>query len=90
VWNEDKRIEKLRYIHRNPVERGTGRKSGTMGMEQLSTLRFRSRGCRGNRVPMDSPKKRADGFRHPDIPSRGNSPPCLSKKRRNKDGAPLT
>jgi putative transposase len=22
VWSEDKRIEKLRYIHRNPVERG--------------------------------------------------------------------
>jgi putative transposase len=24
VWSEDKRVEKLRYIHRNPVKRGLG------------------------------------------------------------------
>ena len=33
VWTERKRIEKLRYIHRNPVKRGLVDSPGTMAME---------------------------------------------------------
>ena len=42
VWSEAKRIEKLRYIHRNPVKRGLGAESGGLGVEQFSSLSF---GC---------------------------------------------
>jgi putative transposase len=38
VWTTKKRVEKLRYMHRNPVKRGLGGFTGTMAMEQLSFL----------------------------------------------------
>jgi REP element-mobilizing transposase RayT len=41
VWTTKKRVEKLRYMHRNPLKRGF---AGTMAMEQLSFLP-----SRGNR-----------------------------------------
>ena len=37
VWTEHKRVEKLRYMHRNPVKR-IGRRAGRVAMEQLSVL----------------------------------------------------
>jgi putative transposase len=41
VWTKDKRVEKLRYMHRNPVKRGIGSEAGAVGVEQLSSLCFR-------------------------------------------------
>jgi hypothetical protein len=37
---ERKRVEKLRYMHRNPVKDGTGPSARTMAMEQLPQLRL--------------------------------------------------
>jgi hypothetical protein len=39
VWNEAKRVEKLRYIHRNPVKAGIGGDARAVGVEQLSSVR---------------------------------------------------
>ena len=41
VWTERKRIEKLRYMHRNPVKRGLVSRTRTLGVEQLSGLCLR-------------------------------------------------
>jgi hypothetical protein len=41
VWTEHKHIENLRYMHRNPVNRGLVGFSGTLGLEQFSGLCFR-------------------------------------------------
>ncbi|HZQ18609.1 MAG TPA: transposase [Terriglobales bacterium] len=38
VWSERKRVEKLRYIHRNPVKRGLVARPGGLAMEHLSSL----------------------------------------------------
>jgi hypothetical protein len=40
VWTPQKRIEKLRYMHGNPVQRSRAR-TGAMEMEQLSKLCLR-------------------------------------------------
>ena len=48
VWSERKRIEKLRYMHRNPVKRGSGEATGTLEVEQLSgVLLWRTRSSAG-------------------------------------------
>ena len=36
VWSERKRVEKLRYMHRNPVKRGLAATPEQMEVEQLS------------------------------------------------------
>jgi len=33
VWTTKKRVEKLRYMHRNPVKQGTGGVARTMALE---------------------------------------------------------
>ena len=38
VWTARKRVEKLRYMHRNPVQRGFGGVAGTVALEQLPRL----------------------------------------------------
>jgi putative transposase len=38
VRTEKKRVEKLRYMHRNPVKRGLGRQARGLALEQLSLL----------------------------------------------------
>jgi putative transposase len=43
VWTEAKRVEKLRYIHRNPVERGLVARPRRLALEQLCSLRDRQR-----------------------------------------------
>jgi len=37
---ERKRVEKLRYMHRNPVKRGVVARSGSVGVEQLSRYAY--------------------------------------------------
>jgi putative transposase len=41
VWTKRKRIEKLRYMHRNPMKAGIGGKAGGLALEQLRPLRDR-------------------------------------------------
>lgn len=41
VFTKKKRVEKLRYMHRNPVVRGLVLGAGTVELEQLSSLRPR-------------------------------------------------
>ena len=48
VWTACKRIEKLRYMHQNPVVRGLVRETGAVVVEQLSELCFRGRGRGAN------------------------------------------
>ena len=38
VWTTKKRVEKLRYMHRNPVKRGLAESPEAMGLEQLPFL----------------------------------------------------
>jgi putative transposase len=45
VWTRRKRVEKLRYMHRNPVKRGLVDSLGTLALEQLSRLRLGRGGC---------------------------------------------
>ena len=40
VWTTKKRVEKLRYMHRNPVKRGLVGVAGAVALEQLSFLSF--------------------------------------------------
>jgi len=40
VWTERKHIEKLRYMHRNPVKRGLVAQPEQWGLEQLPQLCF--------------------------------------------------
>jgi putative transposase len=46
VWTARKRIEKLRYMHRESGGAGVGAGAGTVAVEQLSELCFRGRGRR--------------------------------------------
>jgi len=89
VWTEKKRIEKLRYIHRNPVRRGLVSSpedwpwssfrhyvSGIDGLVEIEsqwTARKRERIGAAAASPCESQTPR----------------PCLRKKRGDKDGAPF-
>jgi putative transposase len=44
LWSQQKEIEKLRYMHRNPVARGMVGRSRGLGVEQLQVLRRRGGG----------------------------------------------
>ena len=60
VWSERKRIEKLRYMHRNPVKRGLGGATGTLEVEQLSgVLLWRTRSGAGKLSGVASGDQRA-------------------------------
>jgi hypothetical protein len=39
VWTRRKQVEKLRYMHENPVEAGPGAGTGTVDVEQFPGLR---------------------------------------------------
>ncbi len=56
VSSDNKRMEKLRYIHRNPVGRGLVEKPEDWPMEQLSSLPAWRRGSRANRISLDGAK----------------------------------
>jgi putative transposase len=40
VWTEDKRIEKLRYMHWNPVDRGLVEEPGEWGWSSYRSYAF--------------------------------------------------
>ncbi len=47
VWTAKKRVEKLRYMHRNPVKRGLVASPGVVALEQFPPLRLRREGHGG-------------------------------------------
>ncbi len=86
VWSDGKRIEKLRYLHRNPVKRGLVESPEDW---EWSSFRCFGGGRSGrDRVAVDGAKTGTDGHDRSDRSSRSKSPPGLSKERRDEDGAP--
>ena len=95
VWSEEKRIEKLRYMHRNPVKRGlvlnprdwvwssflhyVSGVEGVVEIESQWTARKRERMGLTLRLVCPDQNPRPFGFAQGRL--------CLSKGRRNKDGA---
>jgi putative transposase len=85
VWSEAKRVEKLRYIHRNPVRRGLCQRpadwkwssflhyatgvEGVVEIESQWTARRREKMERGS--------------------AQSQNPRPVSQKPRDKDGAPI-
>ena len=57
VWSERKKIEKLRYISPQSGGERMGKCLWGLGVEQFSSLRFRSRRSGGDRIPMGRPQK---------------------------------
>ena len=53
VWSDEKRIEKLRYMHRNPVVRGLVEKPEDWRFVELSPLRHRRNRHHRDRVATD-------------------------------------
>lgn len=89
VWSEGKRIEKLRYIRRNPVTRGLVNRpedwpwssyrhylTGAEGIVEIESL-WTARNA----------KRQATSFGFGGQAHR-KTPPCPFKKRTDKDGAP--
>jgi hypothetical protein len=88
VTSEKKVIEKLRYIHRNPVMRGL---VGSPEDWESSSFRHYLSGVEGV-VEIEShwtARKRVLFGATITLAPRVETPPCLSKERRDKDGAPL-
>ena len=90
VWSEEKRVEKLRYMHRNPVKRGLVEKpedwqwssfrhyaTGELGAVEIESEWTARR--RGNRLP-----------EHLRYPEKGDGDLCSPTLRQEKakDGAP--
>jgi len=61
VWSEHKFVEKLRYIHRNPVKPRLGGAPGGLSMEQFPSLCQRRDGSGRDRVSVDGSATRALG-----------------------------
>ncbi len=60
VWTEKKRIEKLRYMHRNPVTRGLVERPEDWTWSSFRHYMTGEEG-RGNRIRMDRKTQTADG-----------------------------
>ena len=88
VWSEAKRIEKLRYIHRNPVRRGLVKRPEDW---PWSSFRHYAMGadCAVEIESQWTARKREWNGTTPKISvAESNSPPSLRKNRGEKDGAP--
>jgi putative transposase len=92
VWSEPKRMEKLRYIHRNPVERGLVARPEDWKWSSFlhyatglkSTVEIESPWTARKREHMGAtPQVRIQD--HPPHPVAANFPPC--RKVRDKGGA---
>jgi len=81
VWSSEKRIEKLKYIHRNPVRRGLVERPEEW---QWSSYRHYATGIDGV-VEIESPMA-AWRRRQSDLPL--EVAPTLSANNADKDGAP--
>ena len=86
VWSEAKRIEKLRYIHRNPVRRGLVERPEDW---RWSSFNHYATGAEGP-IEVESQwtaRKREDMGVFPTVNERQRPHP-VSPKPRDKDGAP--
>jgi hypothetical protein len=72
VFSENKRVEKLRYMHRNPVQRGLVLGAPTVVVEQLSPLRLRR--TRPSSGSVQPEKRSFASAKYPD-PHRHRGPP---------------
>ena len=90
VWSEAKRVEKLRYIHRNPVRRGLVKSPEDW---KWSSFRHYATGAEGV-VEIESEwtaRKRERAGMVPTLrrsESQSQNPRPVSQKARDKDGAP--
>lgn len=82
VWSEAKRVEKLRYIHRNPVRRGLVEKPEDW---KWSSYRHYATGVEGV-VEIES--EWTARKRERDAGGQSQNPRPVSQKARDKDGAP--
>jgi putative transposase len=83
VWSEKKRIEKLRYIHRNPVKRGLAQ--GPEDWRWSSFLQWAT-GNEG-RVEVECPSTALRRERMGMVLTVARIPSCRSKTGSDKDGA---
>jgi putative transposase len=96
VWSEEKRIEKLRYMHRNPVKRGlvlnpqdwvwSSFLHYVSGVESVVEIKSRWTARKRERMGLTLRLVGPDQNPRPFDFAQGRL--CLSKKRRDKDGAP--
>jgi len=88
VWTEAKRIEKLRYIHRNPVTRGLAPSPEQWPWSSFCHYAFGVEGVVEIQSQVDGAEKRVARRYAAVGASRSKSPPCPCKRRRDEDGAP--
>ena len=86
VWSEAKRVEKLRYIHRNPVRRGLVKNPEDW---KWSSFRHYATGAKGV-VEIESDWTAKERERAGTAPTmrKSQNPRPVSHKPRDKDGAP--
>ena len=63
VYTKKKRVEKLRYMHRNPVKRGLVEEAARLALEQFSSLPDGRRRRGGDRVGVDGKEAGTEGMR---------------------------
>jgi putative transposase len=83
VWSERKRVEKLRYIHRNPVKRGLVARPEDW---RWSSFLQWATGCEG-RVEIECPSTALKRERMGMALTVGRIPPCRSNTGIDKGGA---
>jgi putative transposase len=83
VWSERKRVEKLRYIHRNPVKRGLVARPENW---RWSSFLQWATGCEG-RVEIECPSTALKRERIGMAVTVVSIPPCRSNARSDKGGA---
>jgi putative transposase len=83
VWSERKRVEKLRYIHRNPVKRGLAARPEDW---RWSSFRQWATGCEG-RVEIECPSMALKRERMGIVLTVIRTPPCRSNTGSDKGGA---
>jgi putative transposase len=85
VWSERKRVEKLKYIHRNPVKRGLVARPADW---RWSSFLPWSTGCEG-RVEIECPSTALKRERMGMVLTMIRVPPCRSNTGSDKGGATL-
>jgi REP element-mobilizing transposase RayT len=84
VWSECKFLEKLRYLHLNPVTRGPLARPDDWAWEQFPSLSERRVRPGGDRVAVDSPQEGASR----NLPDGAPASTRKSPPKRSLDGAP--
>jgi putative transposase len=86
IWTAKKRIEKLRYMHRNPVKRGLAEKPEEW---EWSSFRHYATGVEGVvEIESEWTGRKRERMGRPLLVKIRPTPPTLSPKKGEKDGAP--